>query len=93
MGVKTALFTNQGRAFQCIKVSVKNLNSVAKWSGGTAMYKVDNEGVESNHRIRLRTPNGIRVAKVGDYVVRDAETRFFAIKKADFEADFVPSAA
>lgn len=95
MAVKTKkyrskLYTN--REVRAIKVTEKNYVSVAEWCGGEAVQKVSKVPVEGNfdvsdHRVRVRTPRGIRVARVGEFVFKDAAP-FFWVGKDEFEKEY-----
>ena len=85
-----------GAEVRAIQVTEDNYINVANWTkspGALAIVKVDGNGDESDHRVRIRTPFGIRTAKVGDYVYKDLDDEQFYVAKEDvFEAEFVPIA-
>lgn len=59
-----------------IKVTERNLISTKDWIAKftddqvVAIMKVDAKGDVSDHRIKVKTPKGWRVARVGEFVVR-----------------------
>lgn len=87
MAVKTKKYKHGKEEVRVVKVSVKNLVSVANWvKDGTAVYNVAAGGEETNHRVRVHTPKGFRVAKVGDYVLKTEGGDFLVVKAPDFES-------
>lgn len=58
---------------RAVKVTEKNLISVKDWIGEyaqvEALIKVNSKGDTYDHRIRVKTPKGWRVARVGDWLV------------------------
>lgn len=72
-----------------IKVTAKNFQAVAKWSGGLAISKQVDEDTFTNQRVRV----GKLMAQIGDYVVRQEVDKgekapaytFFRVKAADFD--------
>jgi hypothetical protein len=75
---------------QAIRVSDINYEGVAEWLGerGKAVSSIK-KGEEVNRRVRVKTPKGWRVAKVGDFVVKNNEGKYFVGKDDVFEAQFV----
>jgi len=78
---------NAGETTKAVQVTEKNLVGLGNWTNGEALLEITKKGEERNHRVRVETPKGIRVAKVGDYIVR-GDTRlktFYVVKKDIFE--------
>lgn len=86
MSVKHLKYTNNttGETVRAIKVTEKNFEAVAKWINHTAPHisrnwvneakalfdlDIKNKDV-SGQRVKVRTPKGWRVARVGEYIVR-----------------------
>jgi len=75
-----------------VRVTAKNCNDIALWVSGIAgsktqvMSEPNKDGVADNHRVKIFTDRGnrIRVARVGDVVVKNGFQKFTVIKKADF---------
>lgn len=91
MAVRTQKVINaHGVEERGVKVSEKNFVQVAEWVSKhsfkqepVAIVRVDKGGAETNHRVKLRVPKaGIRVARVGDTIVRSVEGFFYVIKAA-----------
>ena len=89
MAVRTQKVINaNGVEERGVKVSEKNFVKVAEWVAKhsfkqepIALVKVAKGGDETDHRVKLRVPRaGIRVARVGDTVVRSVEGFFYVIK-------------
>lgn len=62
-----------------------NWQRALDWSNGEGKVTILKDGTEKNHRIRLHTPKGIRVAKVGDSIVkvgRGEKASFYVLKYA-----------
>lgn len=87
-----------GRIVRGIKVTEKNYAEIVNWidaKGGTAEAIVDvaaKTGDLSGHRVKIRTPKGIRVARVGEWVATELDaknqpTTFFVFKD-DFDAKY-----
>ena len=79
MSVKHLKYTNRvtGETVRAIKVTERNYQKVAEWADsysdtfGEALETVSlKTGDVSNHRVKIYTKKGWRVAKVGEYVVR-----------------------
>ena len=71
---------------RAIRVTDRNFVSVAEWAGGEARYReIEKDGKLTgvNRRVAVRTPKGIRIAKVGDFVVK-SEQQFDGKKKVNF---------
>jgi len=78
---------NAGETTKAVQVTEKNLIGLGNWTVGVVVIDVNKKGEEKNHRIRVHTPKGVRVAGVGDYIVR-GDTRlktFYVVRKDDFE--------
>ena len=111
MSVKHLKYTNKttGETVRAIKVTEKNYQNVAKWADsysdtfGEAVVKIDKNGDESQHRVRVYTKKGWRVTRVGEYVIRhgvrdpkpatgkrlvDYSGYNFSVGKDEFERDF-----
>lgn len=87
--VTTKLYKdNAGETTKAVQVTEKNVVGLGSWVNGDAIIKYNRKGEASDHRVKLQTVKGIRVARVGDYIVR-GDTRlktFYVVKKDDFEA-------
>lgn len=85
-----------GAEVRAVQVTEENYINVAKWTkvpGALAIFNVDGNGDESQHRVRFRTPFGIRTANVGDYVVKNLEDgHVYVIKEDTFEETYFPIA-
>ena len=112
MSVKHLKYTNNttGETVRAIKVTEKNFESVAKWINHTAqhishswvneakaLYVLDMKNNDvSGQRVKVRTPQGHRVARVGEFVIRqgayDPRSRTndydFFVGKDEFERNF-----
>ena len=98
MAIRTKKYLYEGGNEQepdrAVQITVKNYVELSSWVKGVnakeeskpslAIVKVDKNGVESDHRIRISTPVGIRVGRVGDYVLKDWSGYYYIIKEADF---------
>lgn len=86
----------QGAEVRAVQVTEENYINVANWTkipGALAIVKVDGNGDESKHRVRFRTPFGIRTANVGDYVVKNLEDgHVYVVKEYTFEETHFPIA-
>lgn len=60
----------------------ENFEAVGEWAGVTTCWGLD-APIPALH---LRTPNGPVHARLGDYVVQDAEGSFYPCKASIFEA-------
>lgn len=112
MTVKHLKYTNTttGETVRAIKVTEKNFEAVAKWINHTAPHisrnwvneakalsvlDMKNNDV-SGQRVKVRTPQGHRVARVGEFVYRvgsyDPRSKTnnyeFYVGKDEFERDF-----
>lgn len=72
-----------------VKVTERNIDEVAKWVGGNTVSSalVDPRTNDvSNHKVKIFTDRGnrVRVAKVGDVVVKYDKDKFGVIKATDF---------
>ena len=73
-----------------VKVTKKNIIELGELTGGDVSVKIDKAGVETDHKLKLKTKQGWRVAFVGDVLVKDAALkRFYVIKAANFAGYFV----
>lgn len=102
MAVSHKKFRNaDGKEVRAIRVTERNYSNVGNWVDETkttydtkviSKVHVDKSGDLSDHRISLRVPNqGIRVARVGDWIVRDAKEGvgiYFRVAKDEFEKEF-----
>lgn len=93
MSIKTRKYTNHhtGEVRRGIKVTVNNIETIAEWCNGDAVqdtfkYK---DGLEvSRNRVKVNTKNGVRVAQIGDVVVRpimgtDKQWVYSIVKNSD----------
>ena len=92
MAIKTkAVVLKDGREGRGVKVSVKNFKDAAEWAGDhrtMAVVKVapkKSGKPDSDHRVRLYTKKGVRVARVGDVIVKLAKDDYIVIKADEFE--------
>lgn len=81
-----------------VKLTERNFVSVLNWAGkfdgfqGEAKIDVDKNGDAFNHRIKIKTPKGWRVVKVGEYLVRhfgygktvETSLYYFTVGKDEF---------
>jgi hypothetical protein len=70
-----------------VRVTEKNYREVAEWIGGNTQDSVEHNGDDlTNHKIKIFTDRGnrVRVARVGDVVVKYAKDSFGVIKEKDF---------
>jgi len=77
-----------GREGRGVKVTPTNYVDVTNSIIGTEAWgivKVAPGGEESNHRVKIHTKKGYRVANVGDTVVKLGNGDYIVIKLADFE--------
>lgn len=90
MALRTeAVELKDGTKGRGVKVSVRNATAVANWVKGNLHIKVaPGTGVESDHKVKVHAKAGIRVARVGDLVVKDENGDVYVIKVKDF-ADLV----
>lgn len=95
MAVRTQKVINaEGVEERGVRISAKNYVQVAEWilkysseQVPMPIVKVTEGGEESDHRVRFRIPKaGIRVARVGDTVARNAQGFFYVIKASDVKA-------
>jgi hypothetical protein len=78
---------NAGETTKAVQVTEKNVVGLGNWTNSDVIIKYNKKGEASQHRVRVETPKGLRVAKVGDYIVR-GDTRlktFYVVKKDVFE--------
>lgn len=86
---------------RAIRVTDRNFEAVAAWSGGEWRVSLDENGNVTNRRVIVKTPYGKIVARVGDFVLRNDEvkgkkmrnnhigkSRWFVGKDDIFEAQF-----
>lgn len=73
-----------GAEFRAIRVTARNYENVAEWSGGEVLRKETETGDVTNQRVKVK---GL-VAQLGDFVVKDEEGKFFRVKDDVFEADY-----
>lgn len=89
-----------------IKITERNLVSALNWAThfgaeAEAKWDVDKNGDTSNHRLKIKTPKGWRVVKVGEYLVRHynyginghqltkkSPLYYFSVGKDEFLKDF-----
>lgn len=112
MSVKHLKYTNNttGETVRAIKVTEKNFKRIADWINETdasvsrkfkqdaeALYDFDDKSKDVyGQRVKVRTPQGWRVAKVGEYVLRqgayDPRSKTndydFFVGKDEFEREF-----
>lgn len=71
-----------------VKVTERNYDEVAKWVGGNtkALHKELGYGDLTDHRVKIFTDRGnrVRVARVGDVVVKYDTDKFGVVKEKDF---------
>lgn len=71
-----------------VRITVKNYCEVQEFIGGNtvAISSIDAEGISSDHRIKLFTDRGdrVRLAKVGDVIIKLDNGKFGVIKKDVF---------
>ena len=88
MSVNTKhIFLNDGRVVRGIKVTEKNYGAVSEWlkDAGDALFS-EKEGKSAfNHRVRVKTKKGIRVAKIGDFVIKNVDGSVWVAKAAEFD--------
>jgi len=66
---------------RAVKVTEKNYRDVAEWVGGEAASSHDKKTKDVfDHRVRVKTPKGIRAARVGDFVYKAADDTFYVGK-------------
>lgn len=94
---KIAIRNDEVRA---IRVTDRNAENVAAWLGERGEFASNRKLYQTevtNRRVRVKTPDGWRVAKVGDFVVvgtklnlktNKLEKKFFVGKDDVFEAGF-----
>jgi len=72
--VKTFVNVKTGEVTRAILVTEKNLvtatNWASKYADAVAVVKTSKTGDLSDHRIKIKTPKGWRVVRVGEFVVR-----------------------
>lgn len=74
MAIKTKKFQDKKKKeIRAVRVTKNNVLQVANWVGekAQAVITIDKEGHESKHRVKVRTPRGIRVAQIGDWVYKE----------------------
>jgi hypothetical protein len=91
---------NPEEPLRCVQVTEKNYVDIANWvvsvnakgekKPALAIVKVGKNNVESDHRVQFSTPNGTRVARVGDWIGKEWSAVCIVVKKADFERNFFP---
>lgn len=73
---------------RAVQVTEKNLVTVLNWAGkyAQAEVKMDVDGKNDTHnqRVKVRTPKGWRVARVGDWVIRRTASEAEIKKGAEF---------
>lgn len=100
----TTLIAIRNDTVRAIRVTERNYESVAEWCGGVAwagVYKKADGELITVKTVRVKTPRGVRVARVGDFVIRNDEvkgkklrnnhigkSRWFVGKDDVFEAGF-----
>ncbi len=75
---KYVLKTNPTEFVRAIKVTERNYLEIAKWCGGQNredIKTVNGETDISNHRVAVKTPAGLRVAKVGEFVFKPVDAK------------------
>jgi hypothetical protein len=93
MSIKTKKFVKNGVEVRAVKLTHRNLFNLAEWCKGEYVVdpqtsKDDFAFSKSQVRIRVKTRKGIRVAKPGDYIVKDADGKF-SVGKADvFDVEY-----
>lgn len=112
MSVKHLKYTNKttGETVRAIKVTEKNFQNIADWIRGTeqsvgrkfkqaaeALWDFDEKVMDVyGQRVKVRTPKGWRVARVGEFIIRqgayDPRSRTndydFSVGKDEFERNF-----
>ena len=85
MAVKTtAVVLKDGREGRGVKVSAKNLPDVAGWVKDTKSETLIVDPWRDDPRIKLHTSKGLRVARIGDTVVKLEKGVYIVIKADDF---------
>lgn len=75
-----------GRVGRGVKISRRNFEKAASWSGGEALWRIDtkaNDGI-GDPRVKIRTKKGWRVARVDDVIVKWDKDDYTVIKAEDF---------
>lgn len=70
-----------------VKVTEKNIEGIADWVGGKTVARATTlNGDVSGHNVKIHTDRGnrVRVARVGDVVVKYDTDKFGVIKEANF---------
>lgn len=89
LAIKTRkIRTVAGEEVRGIRITDGNILQVTDWLGEKGEYRLTpaSNGTSkepANERIRVRTPKGIRIAKVGDFVLKGTEPGVYAVLKAD----------
>jgi hypothetical protein len=87
---------------RAIKVTERNYVSAKDWAGkwtdAEASIKVGPQGDVTNHKVRVKTKKGWRVAKPGDYIVKfaneaDGGLHIAVIKHDEFIERYEPAKA
>ena len=82
-----------GDEVRAVEVTEENYIKVAEWTGVTgalALTRVDENGDQLDHRVRIRTPFGVRTANVGDWVYKNlSDGKVYVAKEAEFTEKFV----
>lgn len=79
-----------GEQVRGVKVTMKNSFNVAEWirqgsEQAEAIIKIHEGKKDSEYKIRLHTKKGIRVARVGDIVVKLSKNDFAVVKSSDLK--------
>ena len=82
----TPMILKDGTIGRSVKVSIKNVEHVAGWCGGVYLCKEDVKvlGLAVEHKIRVHAKAGIRVAKLGDTVLKDGLGHIYVIKAENY---------
>lgn len=75
-----------------IKVTERNFTNISLWApeGSETRWKADKvSGDISDQRVSVKTRKGLRVARVGDYVIKLEADNFIVVKAEDFAREWV----
>jgi hypothetical protein len=89
----TAVVLKDGRSGRGVKVTRTNFKDIPAWTGDPRTIAVYREGFtaesayqEYDQRVRVRTLKGVRVAKIGDLVIKLSTDDCIIVKAENFAA-------
>lgn len=88
----TGKFRTRSEYIEAVKLTAQNIDEVAYWCGGQKVEEKDPDGDITKDKVGLNiaTMEGTARVSEGDWVVREANRRFWKMNDFDFQAKYIP---